>query len=151
MAREQLDRALRQQGAEAERGVGSVPQLLHRARNRPGQSLAADLRRESEAVPASCHEFGIRFAPAGGRADQPVLEPAAFTVADPLQRGQHLTGEPARAFEHRVQQLGRERILLAHLPKALQADHMLEGEADLAEGRGEHQEPGVRSQDRTVA
>ena len=104
---ERGDGALRQARIHGEGHVGRaeifVDQLGHDRR----QALAAELRRRRHADPAAFGELLVGVLEAGGRGDAAVgVARAAFLVADPVERGQHLFGELGRFAQHRLHDVG---------------------------------------------
>jgi hypothetical protein len=135
VALQQFDRRLGQQRAQAEAHVGAVPQLGQRGRHRRRQALAAMRGVGRHCVPAAGDELPVGVGEARRGADHAVLQPRRVLVADPVQRGEDLAGEPSGLLERGVDVLGRMPV--AGLGQDLaEPEHAVEQEAQVGQRRG---------------
>ena len=102
---DRLDGADRQHRAQRPARVRRAPHLGDRGIHGPGQALAADLRIERHAVPAAFDEFPVGVPESGRRAHHAVLEDRALLVAAPVQRSDHLAGQPAGLVQDGADQI----------------------------------------------
>ncbi len=95
-----LDRAVGQQRAQREAHVGAVEHLDAGRADGLGQTLAAEVGRMLQALPAAFAEFLEGLLEAGGRADHAVLPRRRVLVAVPVERVEHAFAELGRFLEH---------------------------------------------------
>ena len=142
-----LDRALGEHRPVGEGHVRRLPHFRQRAGQRMPQPHAAIGRVGGDRAPPRLHPFGVGFAEAVGGPHRAVVEPRALFVARPVERRQHLAGEPGRLVEDLADEIGGQRIQAVEFGEALEAHHVLEHEAHVIDGRGvacRHVRPPVR-------
>src|SRR5690606_37778975 len=128
---DRLHRSLGQEGADAERGTGAVPQLLHGEAERDWQSLAAVLGAAGERAPAGFDPAGVGLATSARRRYLAVREAVALDVAGPVERRHHLGGEPARLVEHRIDYVAGKVGKHAAVNEVAEARDLVEGMAQV--------------------
>ena len=122
-----LDRALGQQRADAEGGIGRVPKLLHREAHGDRQALAAEFRLAGQGAPAAGDPVGIGLLPARRRRHLMVLKLGAVLVADLVQRRQDFLGELAGLAQDRIHQVVAEIGERAALDQLIEAGNGVHG------------------------
>ncbi len=96
MGGERLDRAQRQQRAEAERDIRRAPDFRAGGIDGERQALAAERFRPRYRVPAGGRPALVGVGPAGRGGHLVGFELDAVFVADPVQRRQHVGGKTPR-------------------------------------------------------
>jgi hypothetical protein len=97
--------ARRQHGAQAERQVRALPDLVDRGCDEMRQALSAELRAASEAVPSGIDELAIGVLEPCRRGHPAFCEPRALLVALAVQRIENLLGELRGLSENRLDEL----------------------------------------------
>ena len=105
---ERIDRAHGQKRADAERHAGAVPHFGAGGIDDLRQALAAPFGRRSKPVPTALAPRVIGFLPARRGGDDAVFDGSADTVADAVERRQHLGGHPAGLGQHRLDIVHRQ-------------------------------------------
>src|SRR5690606_6143464 len=125
---------VRQPRVHAPGPVGLADHLRQREAQRLGQALAAVLRRGRQRRPAAFHELLVGFLEALGRGDHAAFAPAAaFLVADPVQRRQHLLAELGAFLEDGLHHVGRGVFEAQFLVVLLVAEELVADELDVAQ------------------
>ena len=97
---ERLDRAQRQQRAEAEGDIRCAPDFGADRVDRERQALAAEGFRSGHRVPAGFGPAPVGIGPAGGGGDVAAVELDAVFVADAIERRQHVGGKSPGFLQH---------------------------------------------------
>ena len=135
MGVERLDRAQRQQRAEAEGDIRRAPDFGAGGIDRERKALAAKRFRAGHRVPPGRRPALIGIGPARSGGHLVGLELDAVFVADAIERRQHVGGEFAGFLQHRRGDVGVEIAVMAGLHGRLQAGAMVEGEQHVVDRR----------------
>jgi hypothetical protein len=120
-----------------ERLVGGEQIFGDGGADRLRKALAAILLGRGEGRPAALDELVPGLLEARRRRDAAVLvADAAFLVADPVQGRQHLGSEAAALGQYRLDHVGGGVLEAGQVGVALDAEHVLQDEAGLADGGG---------------
>ena len=130
------DRALRQPRIHAERHVGGGLELCHRLGQHHRQALAAIFGRRGETEPAAVGQLTERLLEAFRRGDAAVLvASAAFEVADPVERLQHLLADSRRLAEDRLADIRGGVAKSGKVVVAVHLEDVVEQEVDVVQRR----------------
>ncbi len=136
MKRDRGDRALDQPRIHREGHVGGGDEFVHRRRDDEGQALAAIVGIAGKADPAAVGEGLVGVLETFRRGDAAVLVTgAAFPVADPVERQQHLLGEATAFGQHRRDQVGRRLGEAGEVGVAGEAEHVVHDEQGAVDRR----------------
>ena len=135
MGLERLDRAQRQQRAEAEGDVRRTPDFGAGRVDRERQALAAERLGAGYRVPARRGPALVGVGPAGRGGDLAGVERDAVLVADLVERRQHVGGEFAGFLQHGCRNVGVEVAVMAGLHGGLEARAMVEGQQHVVDRR----------------
>ncbi len=97
------------------------------------QFLAAPFGRRGEAIPAGGGPGGVGLFPARRRGDLAVLERGAEFVADAVERRDHVAGEAAGFFQHRIDRFLVEIAVKPFGNRGFQAGGMFERKGDVGD------------------
>ena len=138
-----LDRAQRQQRAEAEGDIRRAPDFGAGGVDRERQALAAECFRSRHRVPAGRGPALIGVGPARRGRHLVIVELDAVLVADAIERRQHVGGELAGFFQHGRGDVAVEVAVMAGLDRGLQAGAVIEGQQHVVDRRAVGHERGL--------
>ena len=133
MGVERLDRAEGEQRTQPEGHVGGAPDLRADGVDRHRQSLAAEILRSRHRIPAGFRPAPVGVRPARRGGHLVVGELDAVLVADPVERRQHVGGEPAGFLENSRGNVVVEVAVVTGLHGLFEAGAVLEGKHHVAD------------------
>ena len=134
MRGERFDRALRKDGAEAERHVGGVKHLEGGDLERFGQALSAEFGIGRQCVPAALGEGLVGSGKARRRKDAAVLEARPLLIAGPVQGRQYIAREASGSVEDG--RFGVGVVTRKERAQTARACNMLKRKGEVAQRRG---------------
>ena len=131
---DRLDRALGQQRAQGKRKIGAVPHLFYRGRHQLRQALSTKIRILGEPIPAVGDELRVGILKTGRRLDRAAFgEARALSIADGVQRIEHLAGKLRGLLQYRFDGIGGRFFIARKLADLLEPRQLVEHEADVVE------------------